>query len=77
MSSKIKMQLRTNRKIKTTEFDDLGFEEKPPKPHKKSKPKISAEKDHSLDEVRHLCNNSHFNLIVLELLQRKRNKAFS
>jgi hypothetical protein len=46
------MQLRPNRKPKTTEFDDLGFEEKPPKVHKKSKPKIIAEKDHSQDEVR-------------------------
>ncbi len=54
MNSKIKMQLRTNRKIKTTEFDDLGFEEKPPKTHKKSKPKIPAEKEHSLDEVRNI-----------------------
>ena len=44
----------TNRKIKTTEFDDLGFEEKPPKTHKKSKPKIPAEKEHSLDEVRNI-----------------------
>jgi hypothetical protein len=51
MNSKTKMQLRTNRKIKTTDFDDLGFEEKPPKSHKKSKPKITVEKDHSLDEV--------------------------
>jgi hypothetical protein len=53
MNSKIKMQLRTNRKIKTTEFDDLGFEEKPTKAHKKSKSKLPAEKEHSLDEVRY------------------------
>ncbi len=46
------MKLRTNRKLKTPEFDDLGFEEKPPKTHKKAKPKIIPEKDHSLDEVR-------------------------
>jgi hypothetical protein len=52
MNSKTKMQLRTNRKLKTTEFDDLGFEEKPAKSHKKSKPKIIPEKEHSLDEVR-------------------------
>ena len=52
MNSKTKMQLRTNRKVKTTEFDDLGFEEKPAKNHKKAKPKIIPEKDHSLDEVR-------------------------
>ena len=60
MNSKTKMQLRTNRKLKTPENDDLGFEEKPAKSHKKSKPKISAEKDHSLDEVRHIRNNSIF-----------------
>ena len=51
MNSKIKMHLRTNRKIKSTDFDDLGFEEKPPKTHKKSKPRITIEKNHSLDEV--------------------------
>ena len=60
MNSKIKMQLRTNRKIKSTDYDDLGFEEKPPKSHKKSKLKISAEKDHSLDEVRNITYNSKF-----------------
>jgi hypothetical protein len=54
MNLKIKMQLRTNRKIKTTEFDDLGFEEKPAKSHKKSKSKISSEKGHSLNEVRNI-----------------------
>lgn len=54
MSSKIKMQLRTNRKVKSTDFDDLGFEEKPAKSHKKAKPKVVPEKDHSLDEVRKL-----------------------
>jgi hypothetical protein len=54
------MQLRTNRKIKSTDYDDLGFEEKPPKSHKKSKLKISAEKDHSLDEVRNIRYNSKF-----------------
>ena len=46
------MQLRTNRKLKSTKLDDLGFEEKPIKPHKKTyKPKISYEKDHSYDDV--------------------------
>ena len=45
------MELRKNRKAKNTDYDDLGFEEKPPKPHKKSKPKILSEKEHSLDEV--------------------------
>ena len=46
------MQLRTNRKLKSTELDDLGFEEKPIKPHKKSyKTKISINKDHSDEDV--------------------------
>ena len=45
------MQLRKNRKQKSTEFDDLGFEEKPPKNHKRPKPKTSQEKVHSPDEV--------------------------
>ena len=52
MNSKTKMQLRTNRKLKNTEFDDLGFEEKPPKSHKKPKPRITLEKDHPFSEVR-------------------------
>ena len=53
------MQLRTNRKLKSTELDDLGFEEKPIKPHKKSyKPKISVDKDHSDDDV---SNSLYFN----------------
>jgi hypothetical protein len=47
------MQLRTNRKKKSTDLDDLGYEEKPTKTHKKSnKPKISPTKDYSMDEVR-------------------------
>ena len=62
MNSKTKMQLRTNRKLKTTEFDDLGFEEKPAKSHKKSKPKIIPEKERSLDEVRNLLYNSLYYL---------------
>ena len=57
MSSKTKMQLRTNRKVKSTDFDDLGFEEKPAKSHKRPKPKIIPEKEHSLDEVRKLRYN--------------------
>ena len=46
------MQLRTNRKRKSTDLDDLGYEERPLKAHKKSyRPKISTEKDLTLDEV--------------------------
>ena len=51
------MQLRTNRKLKSTELDDLGFEEKPIKTHKKSyKAKIAVDKDHSDDDV----SNIHY-----------------
>ena len=74
MNLKIKMQLRTNRKIKTTEFDDLGFEEKPAKSHKKSKSKISSEKGHSMNEVRNNRQNQsfyNFPKIVFKLFERK------
>ena len=47
----MQMQLRQNRKKKLIDDEDLGYEEKPPKPHKKTKPKVSNEKDHSNDEV--------------------------
>ena len=48
------MQLRTNRKRKSTDLDDLGYEERPIKTHKKSsKPKISIEKDYA-DEVKNI-----------------------
>jgi len=49
--NKMQMQLRPFRKKKTMGDEDLGYEEKPPKPHKKNKPKASIEKDRSLDEV--------------------------
>ena len=49
------MQLRTNRKRKSTDLDDLGYEERPIKTHKKSsKQKISTEKEFALDEVNKL-----------------------
>ena len=52
------MQLRTNRKKKSTDLDDLGYEERPAKLHKKSnKPKISVEIDYSLEEVRNIVYN--------------------
>ena len=48
------MQLRTNRKRKSLDLDDLGYEERPIKTHKKSsKPKISIEKDYANDEVKY------------------------
>jgi len=45
------MQLRKNRKKKIMGDEDLGYEEKPPKPHKKSKSKMNQEKAHSNEEV--------------------------
>ena len=45
------MQLRQIRKKKSIGDEDLGYEEKPPKSHKKSKPKMSIEKERNLDEV--------------------------
>ena len=47
----MQMQLRQNRKKKSIGDDDLGYEEKPPKPHKKVKAKPLNEKEHSNDEV--------------------------
>ncbi len=55
------MQLRTNRKRKSTDLDDLGYEERPIKTHKKSnKQKISAEKEFALDEVNNILSNLFF-----------------
>lgn len=46
------MQLRTNRKLKSPGLEDLGFEERPAKSHKKTyKSKVNNEKEHSADEV--------------------------
>ena len=45
------MELRKNRKKKSIGDEDLGYEEKPPKPHKKAKSKAPQEKDHSNEEV--------------------------
>ena len=57
------MQLRTNRKRKSTDLDDLGYEERPIKTHKKSsKPKISIEKDYANDEVKYISINFKLNL---------------
>jgi hypothetical protein len=50
----MQMQLRPFRKKKSIGDEDLGYEEKPPKSHKKTKPKASIEKDRSLDEVSHI-----------------------
>ena len=45
------MQLREVRKKKSNRDEDLGYEEKPPKSHKKSKTRVQVEKVHSNDEV--------------------------
>ena len=49
--NKMQMQLRPFRKKKSIGDEDLGYEEKPPKTHKKSKSKALIEKERSLDEV--------------------------
>jgi len=49
--NKMQMQLRPFRKKKSIGDEDLGYEEKPPKSHKKSKSKALIEKERSLDEV--------------------------
>ena len=59
--NKMQMQLRPFRKKKSIGDEDLGYEEKPPKSHKKTKPKASIEKERSLDEVSliHLYNKKN------------------
>jgi hypothetical protein len=47
----MQMQLRQNRKKKSIGDEDLGYEEKPPKVHKKAKSKAPQEKDHLNEEV--------------------------
>ena len=52
--NKMQMQLRQFRKKKSIGDEDLGYEEKPPKSHKKTKPKVSIEKERSMDEVSYI-----------------------
>jgi hypothetical protein len=67
--NKMQMQLRPFRKKKSIGDEDLGYEEKPPKSHKKTKPKASIEKDRSLDEVRHIYEyNKKFLKIVFKFI---------
>ena len=67
--NKMQMQLRPFRKKKSIGDEDLGYEEKPPKSHKKTKPKASIEKDRSLDEVRHIyVYNKKFLKIVFKFI---------
>ena len=75
------MQLRTNRKLKSTKLDDLGFEEKPIKSHKKTyKPKISYDKDHSYDDVTHLIfiiKKNFYSFYRIQILQKKTKLEYS
>ena len=67
--NKMQMQLRPFRKKKSIGDEDLGYEEKPPKSHKKTKPKASIEKDRSLDEVNHIyVYNKKFLKIVFKFI---------
>ena len=67
--NKMQMQLRPFRKKKSIGYEDLGYEEKPPKSHKKTKPKASIEKDRSLDEVNHIyVYNKKFFKIVFKFI---------
>ena len=45
------MELRKNRKKKIMGDEDLGYEEKPQKSHKKAKSKLKQEKENSKEEV--------------------------
>ena len=67
--NKMQMQLRPFRKKKSIGDEDLGYEEKPPKSHKKSKSKALIEKERSLDEVSHIyVYNKKFLKIVFKFI---------
>ena len=70
--NKMQMQLRQFRKKKSIGDEDLGYEEKPPKSHKKTKPKVSIEKERSMDEVSYIQKIIiHFQKIVFKFFKRK------
>ena len=70
--NKMQMQLRQFRKKKSIGDEDLGYEEKPPKSHKKTKPKISIEKERSMDEVSYIQKIIIlFQKIVFKFFKRK------
>ena len=70
--NKMQMQLRQFRKKKSIGDEDLGYEEKPPKSHKKTKPKVSIEKERSLDEVSYIQKIIIlFQKIVFKFFKRK------
>ena len=70
--NKMQMQLRQFRKKKSIGDEDLGYEEKPPKYHKKTKPKVSIEKERSMDEVSYIQKIIIlFQKIVFKFFKRK------
>jgi hypothetical protein len=70
--NKMQMQLRQFRKKKSIGDEDLGYEEKPPKSHKKTKPKVSIEKERSMDEVSYIQKIIIlFQKIVFKFFKRK------
>ena len=70
--NKMQMQLRQFRKKKSIGDEDLGYEEKPPKSHKKTKPKVSIEKERSMDEVSYIQKTIIlFQKIVFKFFKRK------
>ena len=70
--NKMQMQLRQFRKKKSIGDEDLGYEEKPPKSHKKTKPKVSIEKERSMDEVSYILKIIIlFQKIVFKFFKRK------
>ena len=67
----MKMELRKNRKKKIMGDEDLGYEEKPPKSHKKNKSKLKQEKENSKEEVSFiLMKNNSFSKIVFRYIKR-------
>ena len=65
------MELRKNRKKKIMGDEDLGYEEKPPKSHKKNKSKLKQEKENSKEEVSFiLMKNNSFSKIVFRYIKR-------
>ena len=67
----MQMELRKNRKKKIMGDEDLGYEEKPPKSHKKNKSKLKQEKENSKEEVSlTLIKNNLFSKIVFRHIKR-------
>ena len=65
------MELRKNRKKKIMGDEDLGYEEKPQKSHKKAKSKLKQEKENTKEEVSlTLIKNNLFSKIVFRHIKR-------